>query len=565
MHYNDSENKAFQDWRTTIRAAEMQKSPRSYAVGYFVGTTERGQYETINNYIQKQMGDSVEVSYQTVNQQGVTQQIWANASKQAKANYMNEMSREYRQIKFGLSPMALTVFTNDVKNIKQIRHRFINKYGKLQNKQWPVMPDGSRMRFIPILKGYVDNKDTYKHLYNHMVTQTTQKAGEVKFDDEINDFREQKSYLGNKSVEQVIHGIESEERKGIPLFKHIIRKWTRDPDEAKYQIAVAPSLVHEAGKFIKGMRNNLTKMYGNEILKHLTQAGIPLDSRETNKQASRQKNETDKETETFILEMDNNDEYAKILIEGMEMLTNHQDEVKNNNNKNDNDTKTNRDLNSILEEEKEKTGMIVEEEEEEKEVKEKECEKETQQGTGDNTQEQEDESENEESNDGYVTADSGEKMTATWRDISIVKSYSEVKSASADEIRKIVNTIEKYKITVTQTKRWRQRNHERGKEILRECNMKEYKMLKRVIEEIRDEIKKEHTKNDYTYNELITDYEIKEGAAKDMEHLNDVTQDEITKNVINNMPESERKRASPPNFDKSPPSKQKQTGEGPAV
>ena len=62
------------------------------------------------------------------------------------------------------------------------------------------MPDGSRMRFIPILKGYVDNKDTYKHLFNHMVTQTTQKAGEVKFDVEINDFREQKSYLGNKSV-----------------------------------------------------------------------------------------------------------------------------------------------------------------------------------------------------------------------------------------------------------------------------------------------------------------------------------------------------------------------------
>ena len=119
MRYNDSENKAFQEWRTMIRAAEMQKSPRSYAVGYFAGTTERGYYETINEYIQRQMGNSVEVSYQTVNQQGVTQQIWANASKQAKANYINEMSREYKQIKFGLSPMALTVFTNDVKNIKK--------------------------------------------------------------------------------------------------------------------------------------------------------------------------------------------------------------------------------------------------------------------------------------------------------------------------------------------------------------------------------------------------------------------------------------------------------------
>ena len=46
---------------------------------------------------------------------------------------------------------------------------------------------------------------------------------------------------------------------------------------------------------------------------------------------------------------------------------------------------------------------------------------------------------------------------------------------------------------MTQTERWKRKNYERGKNILSECNMKEYKMLKRVIEEIREESKKVNT------------------------------------------------------------------------
>ena len=139
-----------------------------------------------------------------------------------------------------------------------------------------------------------------------------------------------------------------------------IRKWTKNPDEEKYQIAVAPTLVNEAGKFIKGMRNNLTKTYGNEILKHLTQAGIQQETREMNKQYFQQQNETDKETESFILEMENNDEYSKVLIEGMEMLTNQQEVENEKKGRNENEVKTNRELNSILEEEQGKSGTIAE-------------------------------------------------------------------------------------------------------------------------------------------------------------------------------------------------------------
>ena len=72
--YLNNPKTPFQNWRQ-IKPAEMQGSDTAYAIGYFAGTSEQGDYTTINNHISEDAGARAEVSFQFVNQSGVTPRI----------------------------------------------------------------------------------------------------------------------------------------------------------------------------------------------------------------------------------------------------------------------------------------------------------------------------------------------------------------------------------------------------------------------------------------------------------------------------------------------------------
>ena len=62
----------------SMRKAEMQRSEVAFPVGYFSGTTERGEYSTVSNALESTI-EGVEVSYQMIRQQGISQEIWHQA------------------------------------------------------------------------------------------------------------------------------------------------------------------------------------------------------------------------------------------------------------------------------------------------------------------------------------------------------------------------------------------------------------------------------------------------------------------------------------------------------
>ena len=113
------------------------------------------------------------------------------------------------------------------------------------------MADGSRMQFVPIMMGKVQNRDVYKHLYDHLALQSVLKAGKVKLDLDMWDLHTPKECLHGSTMEEVIHGITSNTRIGIPIVKHICKKWSSDPSKTNYQIAVAPSMLTEAREMLK--------------------------------------------------------------------------------------------------------------------------------------------------------------------------------------------------------------------------------------------------------------------------------------------------------------------------
>ena len=69
--YTRNNNSPFKEWKA-MRPAEVQKRSTFHAIGYFIGTTERGHYDTVKNEISKEIGVPMELSFQFVEQQGVT-------------------------------------------------------------------------------------------------------------------------------------------------------------------------------------------------------------------------------------------------------------------------------------------------------------------------------------------------------------------------------------------------------------------------------------------------------------------------------------------------------------
>ena len=245
----------------SMKIAEMQKFSTPYPVGYFAGTTDRGDYTTLQKYLMANYSNT-EASYQILKQQKISKEIWIQAKEKAEEVYDNPYSKEYRRRKFKFSPSALVVYVGNEDEAVMIRRKLYQKYGSVdENGQWPVMIDGSRMKFIPLMQGATTNETVYAELLEAMEIQAQSKGYEVMMDINIKDIYEQKEYLSNRSIEDIIHSTTSTnpEKGKIPLFKHICRKWTRDASVVRYEVAVQPLMEKEAIKFLKEIKKIWTQ------------------------------------------------------------------------------------------------------------------------------------------------------------------------------------------------------------------------------------------------------------------------------------------------------------------
>ena len=142
-----------------MKPSEMQSSSTAYAVGYFTGSTERGDYNTLNKTLAELTEVKVEASFQTVNQNKVSATIWESAVRIAEKVDDNPKSRQHKSMKYKASPAALVVYVKKKEHVKTIRNILYDKYGVIENENsWPTLPDGSKMVFTPILRGQLNDE-----------------------------------------------------------------------------------------------------------------------------------------------------------------------------------------------------------------------------------------------------------------------------------------------------------------------------------------------------------------------------------------------------------------------
>ena len=312
-----------------MRPSELQASHSAYAIGYFQGSTERGEYTTIKSKLSEITQYDTEASWQIINQREVSNRTWANATAKAIEVQTNPNHKTHKRTKFKYAPSALVVHVARKEEVKESRMRLYEAYGKTcQGGQWPTMPDGSKMRFIPILRGEIEQKTTEK-LYKHMETHTKLKASEEAKEIGICDIHEEKEYLNGMTLEQVIHSTTADTEMNIPvhIFKHITRKWVRDASITRYEIAYHSKLKKKAMEFLNDIENKLAEKYGDEVRNHFPWSQHRKKSSNTVTYPSIPKTihyedeETDRQIQNMLMKDEEDDEnYANIQLEGIDFV-----------------------------------------------------------------------------------------------------------------------------------------------------------------------------------------------------------------------------------------------------
>ena len=85
----------------------------------------------------------------------------------------------------------------------------------------------------------------YKHkLFTIVKTHCTTKAAEISIPIDLQDIYNKKSYLGGKSIEQIIH--ETKDKQGEHIFNHLGHGWTTAYNSTSYIVTACKTKIDEA-------------------------------------------------------------------------------------------------------------------------------------------------------------------------------------------------------------------------------------------------------------------------------------------------------------------------------
>ena len=304
----------------SVRRAEVQKHHNAIPIGFFQGSSENGVYEVLNNELSAHIGVEVEMSFQNIYQRGVTGQFWERAKKEAQKQG-EEGTREFRKRKFSLAPSGLIVYVYRNSDIDKALAMLVKLYSKeTQKKEWPRLPDGSRMKFVPLVIGPINNTKVKRQLTKRINWHITAKALEETMDLPLTDIFTKHQYLKGQSLAYILQGIMSKEIQGATVFRHVTKKWTINPDDKEYEITAHYHMRNEANAFMKNIESFLKDNYGEQSLKHVRKRREnSIDYREV---------VNDSDAVSYILGLDDIDNNEAILEEGFKLIVGEKHEAK---------------------------------------------------------------------------------------------------------------------------------------------------------------------------------------------------------------------------------------------
>jgi len=254
------------EWMS-VNPAEMQTSATAYAVGFLQGSSEKKVLTTINRNLPNELKCKAEISWQYIKQHGVIDYLWDDANNFGEKK-VGKKSNQFNKIKFSMGPSALILYVANKEDVKAARKTLLTVYGKEFDEKWPQWCDGSRMKFVPLIGGEIQNEKAREQVTTRIKWQIHSKVNEVTLELPLTDIQEVKSYLRDQSMEQVILGTMTDSDRNLPLFKHITHKYTKNLAETKYQVTVYKAMDKEELLRLEQMKDVMHTQFGNDVFQH---------------------------------------------------------------------------------------------------------------------------------------------------------------------------------------------------------------------------------------------------------------------------------------------------------
>lgn len=248
----------------SISLAPMQESPTAFIIGIAVGSTEKQDYELLNKKLSEDTGiEGLEVSFQNINQAGVTQEFWKLANERASAINADQYSRDHLREKYRWAPNSLAVYVPTRDMIAKARKALIGKYGKSIEGKDPIWPDGSSMRFLPIKGATIKNDKTKSIVRKRMAYHIWLKANEVIIDTNFTNIYDTIEAFEGLTFSEIVLRFTDDTNNRV--FSHINRAWSNDPSKERWALSVKAHMYDEALRHYNNLYDHLYEVYGPAI------------------------------------------------------------------------------------------------------------------------------------------------------------------------------------------------------------------------------------------------------------------------------------------------------------
>ena len=248
----------------SISMASMQHSPTAFIIGIGVGSTEKQDIELLNNKLTEETGiEGIEVSFQNVNQSGITPEFWKLSNEKALEVTSDRNSRNYLREKYRWAPNTLAIYVPPWEMVSKARKVMLTKYGKTVDGNDPVWPDGSSMRFLPIKGATIKNEKTRNIVRKRLAYHIWLKATEVNIDTNMVNIHKTIEPFGGLTFSEIV--LKTQNSSHQRVFLHFNRVWTNDPGKEKWSLSVKGHLQESATRIVTNLRDELFDIYGHKI------------------------------------------------------------------------------------------------------------------------------------------------------------------------------------------------------------------------------------------------------------------------------------------------------------
>ena len=246
-----------------LSPAENQHHHSSSIVGFCQGSTEKKDISVLRDTLPELTGiPHLDLSWQNVSLGKHNATLWRDAKDIANQEFGDQPTSQWKHKKFAHSPRALVIYAPTSAEAETARRILYQHYGKTETGNFPQWPDGSRMKFLPLDEGFLPSSIADRIL-PRMKWHIFAKANEVStplphFDPW--------QHIGptKESIGSFLHNVTTP--KGIPVFRHITHRWTRNPEHRKWNVTVSSHMEEVARTYLGNLSTHLHTKYGDDVL-----------------------------------------------------------------------------------------------------------------------------------------------------------------------------------------------------------------------------------------------------------------------------------------------------------